>query len=95
MIRIAVPLGITMFVLVSIAVGAENMQDQNAAHSLRVTEDSVKRAVVQAYALEGFYPVNLQYLIDNYGIRPNLDRYIVHYDFVGDNLLPTVVVMPK
>jgi hypothetical protein len=54
----------------------------------------VRRAAVQCYALEGAYAADLQYLVDNYGIRPDTKRFVVHYLYQGDNLLPDITVLP-
>jgi hypothetical protein len=85
-------LTITLLVLAIQAVSAT--RQQMSAESLRMTEESVYRAAVQCYALEGAYAADLQYLIDNYGIRPDTDRFFVHYLFLGDNLLPDISVIP-
>ena len=93
-IRVIAPLCLTALVVAGIMWGSVKTQEQAAVQALKLTEESVRRAAVQCYALEGIYPVNLQYLMDHYGIRPDTRRFIVHYQFVADNLLPVIMVLP-
>ncbi len=55
-------------------------------------EDIIRRSAVQCYAIEGSYPSDLQYLIDNYGLYYNKEDFAVHYNNVGGNLLPEIKV---
>jgi hypothetical protein len=66
-----------------------------ASEGLRIVRDSVVRASVQCYALEGQYPPSLDYLKEHYGISPNEDVYLIHYQFVGSNLMPEIFVMHR
>ena len=93
-IRKIAPLLITALVIAGIVWGAAMTQEQAADQSLRLTEESIRRAAVQCYALEGIYPVNIQYLMDHYGIRPDTSRFIIHYRYIADNLLPEIAVIP-
>jgi hypothetical protein len=95
LVRLLLPVCLTLALLVLAVYAVQTTQKQMAAESLRLTEESVRRAAVQCYALEGAYAMDLQYLIDNYGIRPDTDRFIVHYMYQGDNLLPDITVLPS
>ena len=55
-------------------------------------EQAVRRAAVQCYALEGSYPSDLTYLEQHYGLMLNHDRYVVHYQSLGSNLMPQIAV---
>lgn len=60
--------------------------------TLCTTEESIRRAAVQCYALEGRYPPNLEYLQDRYGISCNNRYYGVDYRFIASNLPPEIYV---
>ena len=94
LIRLLTPLCLTLVVVLLIWYAVASAQNQMAAESLRLTEESVRRATVACYALEGAYAQDLQYLMDNYGIRPDTNRFLVHYMYLGDNLLPDIMVIP-
>ena len=54
--------------------------------------EAVSRSAVTCYTLEGRYPAELQYLIDNYGLVVDSDKYVVSYNSVADNLRPEIFV---
>lgn len=68
-----------------------SMRDQAAA-SIRTT---ILDTAMQCCAIEGSYPMTLQYMEDNYGLRINRDDYMVSYEAFASNVLPTVTVVPK
>ena len=53
--------------------------------SLSLAEQSIRRAAVQCYALEGAYPRDLSDLEE---------RYFVDYRYVASNLMPDITVLP-
>ena len=60
--------------------------------SLASAERSLRRAAVECYAIEGFYPTSPDYLYSRYGVSIDTSRYIVHYQYVASNLMPDVSV---
>lgn len=56
--------------------------------------DSVDRALVQCYALEGSYPGDLYYIRDNYGIVMDEQRFLYYYEAFGSNIKPDVIIIP-
>jgi hypothetical protein len=65
-----------------------------SGESLHMAEESIRRAAVQCYALEGFYPPTLDYLTRRYGVRVDAARYFVDYRYVAANLVPDITVLP-
>lgn len=61
--------------------------------ALALAEQAVRRAAVQCYALEGFYPADLGYLEAHYGVRVD-GAYRVDYRYVASNLMPDITVLP-
>lgn len=62
--------------------------------TLKSAERSVLRSVVSCYAYEGVYPPDIAYLRDNYGLLIDESKYIIHYEQMGANIMPTVTVLP-
>ena len=60
----------------------------------KTAEQAVRRAAVQCYTIEGRYPANIEYLRENYGLAVDSDRYVIHYQRLGQNLLPEIAVFP-
>lgn len=57
-------------------------------------QDTVLQDAVQCYALEGFYPEDLEYLKEHYGLTYDPEKYVVSYEVIGSNLMPDVAVIP-
>ena len=69
--------------------GASDKADSSSAATL---EKAIKRAAVQCYAIEGFYPPDPSYLAEHYGLI--LDpKYIVEYRAFSGNNLPSIKVI--
>lgn len=65
--------------------------DQEA---LALAEESVRRAAVQCYALEGAYPQDLSHLEERYGVSVDGDRFRVDYIYIASNLMPDITIVP-
>lgn len=65
--------------------------DQEA---LALAEESVRRAAVQCYALEGAYPQDLSHLEERYGVSVDADRFRVDYIYIASNLMPDITIIP-
>lgn len=59
----------------------------------RVLADSIRRAAVSCYAIEGRYPDTLDYLTENYGVYVDEAEYAVFYEVFASNIMPDVTVI--
>ena len=64
------------------------------AEGLELAEQSIRRAAVQCYALEGVYPTSLDHLKEVYGVSVDESRYFVDYQYIASNLMPDITVLP-
>jgi len=55
-------------------------------------ENAIQRALNLCYAQEGFYPAQLNYLIEHYGVLIDTEVYFVYYKTFGSNIRPDVAV---
>ena len=83
-------LGVALFlaaalVFVLLISGAK---EASKRESLRTARESLRRAIVTCYALEGFYPENYEYIKENYGVRIDKSKYYVHYYVFASNVMP-------
>ena len=62
--------------------------------ALALAEESVRRAAVQCYALEGAYPQDLSHLEERYGVSVDGDRFRVDYIYIASNLMPDITIVP-
>ena len=63
--------------------------------SVESVHDAVLTAAVQCAAIEGSYPSSLSHLEAHYGLVINHDDYIVFYEWLADNVPPSVTVVAR
>ena len=90
---LAVVLVLVLFIVFLSAL--RNLKQGYGEEGRQQLEDALRRAAVACYAAEGFYPPTLDYLVQNYGIQINEDRYTVFYEVFAENLMPEITVLEK
>jgi len=74
--------------------GLGNLSSTQTDKQLQIAKDAIMKAAVQCYALESQFPPSLQYLVDNYGLTLDEEKFIYHYRVIGSNLVPEIRVFP-
>jgi uncharacterized protein (DUF4213/DUF364 family) len=82
-------------IIASVSYGMKTAAAQNEAEAARTLEDSIKRAAISCYAIEGCYPPTLDYLRENYGVYIDDEKYMVYYDVFASNLMPDITVLER
>lgn len=80
-------------VIAAFAFGTKRIRadaDRKGAESLK---ESIQRATVECYAIEGRYPPSVAYLEENYGIRIDRNRFSVFYEGFASNIIPDITVV--
>ncbi len=80
------------FVVYFMLFGVNNISSNVSSQQLELIANSVRRSAVQCYALEGSYPKDLEYLVQEYNLNYDSESYVIHYRNVGGNLLPEISV---
>lgn len=70
------------------------MQSRTQEDHLTALTDSIRRASVQCYSIEGRYPPSVEYLEKHYGIVIDRNRYHVFYSGWASNVMPDITVIP-
>ena len=76
-------------------VSAGNVNDRQQAESLKQMEDTIHKAVLNCYAIEGCYPATIDYVEEHYGLQIDHDKYDVFYEVFAQNIMPEVTVLEK
>ena len=74
-----------------------NTGDRVLDEQLATLENAIRRATATCYALEGRYPqvrTFMSYLTENYGLVIDESRFIVQYEAIGKNIMPSIRVYP-
>ena len=89
--------GILFFVLLAglLLLGLRGVRAGNESQGRELLEDTLRRAAVTCYAVEGSYPESLEYLAENYHVSVDTERYTVFYEVYASNLMPEITVVSK
>ena len=88
-----VPIIFTIVVMGMIVFGLRQTEESSRAEGLRVLEESIRRAVVINYAIEGTYPASIADVEEKYGINVDRTKYLVHYSIFASNIMPDIAVI--
>lgn len=80
-------------ILLCFLLGVSRLEDGRKAQGKQQLEDALRRRVVSCYALEGFYPQNVEYLTEHYGLQYDQDAYTIRYEYIASNLMPEITVL--
>ena len=72
-----------------------NITGKGNGRELEIVRDAVKNAALTCYAVEGMYPDDLTYLREHYNLSYNEERYIVYYNPLASNLMPSIKVVER
>ena len=89
------PVAFTAAVVLLVASGLRSADEASSAEGLRILEDSIRRAVVVCYAIEGRYPDSISYIETNYGIYIDNTKYVVRYNIFASNIMPDITVLER
>lgn len=82
-------------VLALVVTGVRQAGKAQEDEALRTLDESIRRAAVSCYAIEGSYPESVDYLEENYGVYIDENKYIVHYSIFASNIMPDITVIKK
>ena len=87
-------LSLSVFLAIILVFGGyvHSMSGRAEAETAANLEKAIKRATIQCYAVEGRYPASVKYLVDNYGIQIDEDRFNVFYEGFASNIMPQITV---
>lgn len=83
---IAIALALLLFIWWS----AASMKTSQDREEMKIATDAIIRATVECYALESRYPPGLDYLENNYDLALDHEKYIIHYQVIGENIMPDI-----
>ena len=87
-------IGLVFFacVIAAAGTGIAGMRGRSSEQQLAVQKKAIERAAVLCYALEGYYPPQIEYLENKYGLIVDRNSFLVVYRTFGSNIRPEVAV---
>ena len=72
-----------------------SITNKGNGREMDIVRDAVKNAALTCYAVEGMYPDDLKYLREHYNLSYNEEKYIVYYEPLASNLVPSIKVAER
>ena len=76
-------------------IATANAASSTDKRELSALKTNIENSITMCYAVEGAYPLDVEYLCDHYGLIYDRDKYIVHYEGFASNIRPTVVILER
>ncbi len=86
---------ISITIVFGLIVGFGNISSSMDEQDLVRLEETIVRAAVSCYSIEGFYPADVEYLEKYYGVIIDDEKYNIFYEVIGSNIIPTINVYRK
>ena len=86
---------LALAVLLCFLTAVERLEQGRKDEGKQQLEDAVRRTAVACYASEGFYPPDVDYMVQHYGLQYDEAVYRVHYEIFASNLMPEITVVEK
>ncbi len=82
-------------IVVWVAAGLRQAAASSGREQLYLAEQSIRRAAVSCYAVEGAYPATYEQLQEWSGVRVDEERYVVFYEIFASNIMPDITVVER
>ena len=76
-------------------VAVSRLEQDRQAEGKQQLETALRRVAVSCYAAEGFYPPDVAYLQEHYGLQFDETSYVVHYERRASNWMPEITVLER
>lgn len=94
-LRIISAVLVLVLLLLCFSAGISRLHTSRQQEDKALLEEVLHRTAVACYSTEGFYPPDVAYMQQHYGLHYDESRYFVHYDRFASNLMPDITVMDK
>ncbi|MBE6560126.1 MAG: hypothetical protein E7662_03285 [Ruminococcaceae bacterium] len=92
-LQVFLPLLLALAVLLGFLAAVSRLDAGNRREEQLRLEETLKRAAIACYSLEGAYPVSAEALAASSGLSWNTNHYDVKYEYCGSNLMPDITVL--
>jgi len=86
---------LALVILLCFLLAVTRLEQGRKAEGKQQLEDALRRTAAACYASEGFYPPDVDYMVQHYGLQYDEAVYRVHYEIFASNLMPEITVVEK
>ena len=80
-------------IITGFLVGISQLETDRKAEDRLLLTDAIHKAAAACYANEGFYPPDIAYMQQHYGLTFDQSRFTVEYTRFASNLMPDITVL--
>ena len=84
-------LAVGLFFLLAVS----RLEEGRRAAGVDQLETAVRKTAVSCYAAEGFYPPDVAYLQEHYGLQFDEETYVIHYERTASTWMPDITVLER
>ena len=71
------------------------LEENRRSEGKHQLETALRRTAVSCYASEGFYPPDVAYMQEHYGLQFDENTYIIRYERTASNWMPDITVLER
>lgn len=75
--------------------GITFFSSRNFLNEEMIISEAVAKDIIHCYSVEGFYPENILYIEEQYGLGYDHDKFEIDYIYKGSNIMPEYNVKVK
>ena len=94
-LKTILPLVIAAVLLFIVTTAVGNLSGGSRAEEKEHLEEALRRAALSCYASEGYFPPDLDYIIENYSVQVDREHFHVFYDVFAENMMPSIDVVVR
>lgn len=84
---------IFLLIFIAFTFSVSALNKKNTSEQILNLEKTIRRDIVNCYAVEGKYPPDIEYLINHYGLTYDEENYYIDYLPIGSNIMPDYTVI--
>ncbi len=92
---VLIPVFVFAAILTIFIIGVGSVTSSSVTNSRQILSEAVERDIIHCYSIEGMYPPSVAYMEKHYGLTYDKSKYIVDYEYIGANIMPTVNIIEK
>ena len=93
--RTIIALALAVAVVLGFSVSISRLEADRHKEDKQLLSDVLARTAAACYASEGFYPPDVAYMQQHYGLQFDESRFAVRYEVFASNLMPDITVLDK
>lgn len=75
--------------------GVSAVSNSSVVNDKEILTEAIEHDIIHCYCVEGMYPPSIRYMQEHYGLTYDSDKYIVDYEYIGANIMPRFMIIPK